>query len=134
VSHSTAQARPKLPLVVPIISQWSHHYCSGLDLAQTAGTKTLPRPHCGPGTHSRAVTHAQPPEPLPHRLTQELTWRLGSGLLARPHLLGWPLELPVRNCLPTAWQQGIFPAQPSNTWNSKITKPDSKKGNSKNVK
>lgn len=85
-SVCTSQVHLEPPLEVPTISQWSHCY-SGLALAQTAVTKTLPRPHCGASTCSRRSAHTQPQEPPAHRLTQERTWTLG----CRP--TGWATSL-----------------------------------------
>lgn len=101
LSECTAQAHLEPPLEVPTISQWSHHY-SGLALAQTAGTKTLPRPHCGTSTWSRRGTHTQPQEPPSHRLTQELTWTLGCKPTGWATSLGAPglcssVELPLHS-------------------------------------
>lgn len=97
----TAQAHLEPPLEVPTISQWSHHY-SGLALAQTAGSKTLPRPHCGTSTCSRRDTHTQPQELPSHRLTQELPWTLGCRPTGWATSLGAPrqcssVELPLHS-------------------------------------
>lgn len=58
------QAHLGASLEVPTISQWSQCY-SGLVLAQTAGTKTLPRPHWGLA-HAHEEAHTPSPEGLPH--------------------------------------------------------------------
>lgn len=97
----TAQAHLEPRLKVPTISQWSHHY-SALALAQTAGTKTLPRPYYGTSTCPRRGTHTQPQEPPSHRLTQELTWTLGCRPTGWATSLGAPglcssVELPLHS-------------------------------------
>lgn len=123
-----AQAYLEAPLEVPTISQWSQCY-SGLDLAQTAGTKTLPRPHCGASTCSCRDTHTQPRGPPSHRLTQELTWTLGCRPADRSS--GPVPQYPAAS--PQQRQHGIFPAL-TKVWNFQKTKPEPKRGNAKNMK
>lgn len=86
LSVYTPRDHLEAPLEVPTISQWHHHY-SGLAMAQTAGTKTLRRPHCDMSTCSHRVIHTHPRETPSHRPSQELTWTLGcrpTGCSTRP--------------------------------------------------